>query len=245
MSTSTAVEECERAIRRALLAGDYAPGERLPPERALAESLGVNRTTLRAALGRLASARLLTVRQGSGYLVRDFRLVSGLELLPDLAELAVERGEGLGPMFADLLEVRRRLAVMAFERLARRGAEGALERAPIRAAVEHFVGLVADGASVDELADADMEIMAAILRATGSRVLGLIINPVSLVVRDLGPLRGAIYREPQGNALAYRLLLAWLETPDAAAIPRVVALLEERDAETVALVTGAPPTGAP
>lgn len=239
MSASTAVEECERAIRRALLAGDYAPGERLPPERTLAESLGVNRTTLRAALGRLASARLLTVRQGSGYVVHDFRLVSGLELLPDLAELAVERGEGLGPMFADLLEVRRRLAAMALERLACRGAEGALEAAPIREAVKRFVDLVEDDASVDELADADVAIMAAILRATGSRVLGLIINPVSLVVRDLTALRAAIYRDPRGNALAYRLLLAWLEAPNAAAIPTVLGILEERDAETVALV--APP----
>lgn len=236
---STAVEECERAVRRALLAGDYAPGERLPPERALAEALGVNRTTLRAALGRLASARLLSVRQGSGYVVRDFRLVAGLELLPDLAVLARERGDGIAPMVADLLEVRRRLAVMALERVARRAAEDRLDPAPIRAAVERFVELVREGAATDELADADLEIMAALLDATGSQVLGLIINPVSLVVRELEPLRCAMYRAPETNALAYGLLLAWLRAPDATVIPRVLAVLEQRDAETVRSLSAA------
>ena len=104
--------------------------------------------------------------------------------------------------------------------------------------MERFVALVGDGAPVDELADADLDIMAALLRATGSRVLGLIINPVSLVVRDLGPLRAAIYRSPETNALAYQVLLGWLGAPDPSAIPRVLAVLEARDAETVALVTG-------
>lgn len=198
----------------------------------------MNRTTLRAALGRLASARLLTVRQGSGYVVQDYRLVAGLELLPDLAELTARRGESTAAMVTDLLEVRRRLAVMAFERVAERAAEGRLDAAGIRAAVERFIELVGDGATLDELAAADLAIMAAVLEATGSEVLGLIINPVSLIVRDLEPLRRAIYREPASNALAYRLLLAWLEAPDRAAIPLVLAELERRDAATVALLSG-------
>ena len=196
----------------------------------------MNRTTLRAALARLASARLLTVRQGSGYIVQDYRQVAGLELLPDLAEIATERGEGTGPMIADLLEVRRRLAAMAFERLAARAEDGELERAKIRDAVLAFVAAVEREAELDELADADLAIMAAVLEATGSRVLGLIINPVSLVVRDLEPLRRMIYRAPATNALAYQILLGWLEQPRPDAIPLVLAELERRDRETVELL---------
>ncbi len=234
----TAVEACERAIRQALLAGDYAPGERLPPERALADELGVNRTTLRAALGRLASARLLAVRQGSGYVVQDYRQVAGLELLPDLAELSRERGEGIGPMVSELLEVRRRIAVMALERIAARAEAGALDDAPLRHAVAHFASLVDAGASIDALAEADLAVTAAVLGATGSPVLGLILNPISFVVRELEPLRRAIYQDPASIAVGHQLLLAWVRAPSAEAIPRVLLELERRDAETVAAVSG-------
>jgi len=107
------VDRCERAIRRAILTGELAPGARLPPERRYAEALGVNRTTLRAALGRLASAELLRVRQGSGYVVQDYRRHAGLELVAELAELREEAGEPPVQLIADVLEVRRRLAEMA------------------------------------------------------------------------------------------------------------------------------------
>ena len=233
---ATAVEACAAAIRRAVLAGEYKPGDRLPPERALSERLGVNRTTLRAALGRLASARLLAVRQGSGHIVQDYREVAGLELLPELAELAEERGEGIGPMVAELLEVRRRIAAMALERLAERAERGALDPGPIREAVLRFTALVKRDATVDELAEADLDVTAAVLQGTESTVLGLILNPVSFVVRELEPLRLAIYRDPEIIALGHQMLLAWLVTTERAGIPLMMRELERRDAATAEYV---------
>ena len=52
---------CERIYR-----GDYRDGEKLPPERALAESLGISRVTVRKALGELAADGVITRVQGSG-----------------------------------------------------------------------------------------------------------------------------------------------------------------------------------
>lgn len=195
----------------------------------------MNRTTLRAALGRLASARLLTVRQGSGYVVQDYREVAGLELLPELTSLAEARDQSVAPIIADLLEVRRRMAQMAFERLAARARDGALDTSRLEAAVDRFCRLADEDASVDAIADADLAITAAVLDATGSLVLGLILNPVGLVVREVAPLRAAIYREPKTNAAAYQMLLSWLNAPTADAIPLVMAQLERRDAATIAL----------
>ena len=67
-----------------IVAGDLAIGEQLPSERELAETLGVSRPTVRAALTRLASAGLVETRQGGGSTVRDFRRFAGLDLLPRL-----------------------------------------------------------------------------------------------------------------------------------------------------------------
>lgn len=51
--------------------GELSPGDRLPPERALSEMLGVNRLTLRRALRVLAGEGLLLRRQGKGtYIAR-------------------------------------------------------------------------------------------------------------------------------------------------------------------------------
>ena len=46
--------------------GTFSPGERLPPERELAEQLGVSRATLRQALQAVADLGLIEVRRGRG-----------------------------------------------------------------------------------------------------------------------------------------------------------------------------------
>ncbi len=53
-------------IRDAILNGEFAAGERLPPERELAERLKVNRSSVREALKKLEQLRLVEIQQGSG-----------------------------------------------------------------------------------------------------------------------------------------------------------------------------------
>lgn len=67
-----------------ILRGDLAPGEALPPERALVEVLGVNRQAVREALKRLEQAGLVDVLHGGGTTVTDWRRRAGLDLLPRL-----------------------------------------------------------------------------------------------------------------------------------------------------------------
>jgi len=65
-------------IRR-IVSGDYAPGIRLPPERTLAVELGSDRTSLRIALAQVKRLNLLSIVQGSGAVVNDYRTHAGVE----------------------------------------------------------------------------------------------------------------------------------------------------------------------
>lgn len=53
-------------MRRAIESGQFRPGDRLPPERDMAEQLDVSRTTVREALGVLEREGSLAVKRGRG-----------------------------------------------------------------------------------------------------------------------------------------------------------------------------------
>ncbi|WP_083983652.1 GntR family transcriptional regulator [Actinomadura hibisca] len=59
----------EATIRSWIASGEYGPGDRLPPERELAQRLGAGRTTVRQVLAKLVAEDVLHVRHGSGYYV--------------------------------------------------------------------------------------------------------------------------------------------------------------------------------
>src|SRR5205814_580256 len=142
------------------------PGERLPPERELAATFGINRLTLRSALGQLQAARLLSVRHGRGYLVRDFREQAGPELFPTLA-LAGAKGEARRRMIADLLFVRRLLARGVLDRLVAAAAEDRAVVVALTAAVERFATSVARARTAAERMTADLAFTRALRRAGG------------------------------------------------------------------------------
>jgi len=58
-------------LTEAIVDGRYAPDATLPPERELADQLGVNRTSLRQALSRLEQLGLIETQHGRGTIVLD------------------------------------------------------------------------------------------------------------------------------------------------------------------------------
>lgn len=72
------VDQAIEAIRTLLANGEWAVGDRIPPEPALASALGVGRNTVREAVRALAHAGLLEVRQGDGTYVASPNEVSAL-----------------------------------------------------------------------------------------------------------------------------------------------------------------------
>ncbi len=70
-----------RQLRSAIFTGAYLPGDLLPPERELAQQFGVDRHTLRSALGELEQLGLVLRRQGSGCRVLDLRETGTIDLI--------------------------------------------------------------------------------------------------------------------------------------------------------------------
>jgi GntR family transcriptional regulator, transcriptional repressor for pyruvate dehydrogenase complex len=152
-------------LREAILTGAYRPGERLPPQRALAADLGVNMASVREALGRLEQLRLIEVRHGDGTRVLDWRRSGGLE--------ALVLGAAVDPsLVRDLFEARRLLLVEAARLAAERHTpeQGAtlIELAEaVATATDEGTALLADWA-----------FMAALVEAAGNLIFQLILNSV-------------------------------------------------------------------
>ena len=87
-------------IRGSILAGEFNPGEKLPPERELAEMFGVSRPSVREALNILTSSGLVETYQGGGTLVRSLVESSAGMPLSELIRIDGDRA-------LDVIEVRK------------------------------------------------------------------------------------------------------------------------------------------
>ncbi|HEY1051856.1 MAG TPA: FCD domain-containing protein [Prosthecobacter sp.] len=116
-STSTLVEQvCSRLARQLRNEGESGEG-RLPPERIMAERLGVSRTVLREATKRLELQGLLEIRHGSGIRAvnRLHKPLSGsLSLLlpevPERLRQLLEARAAIEPEMARLAAIRAKAA---------------------------------------------------------------------------------------------------------------------------------------
>ncbi len=96
-------EEITRQMISKILTGLLHPGDKLPPEREMAEQMNVNRNTLREALRKLELLGLLSVKQGDGIYVLDYRNSGNIELLK---HILVSRKEMTASIIHDILKIR-------------------------------------------------------------------------------------------------------------------------------------------
>lgn len=100
------VERVVNEIQRVIVDGQLRPGTKLPPERELAEELGVSRTVIREAVRILVAKGLLETRPGVGTIVRQVTRDQVVEPL----SLLLQTQEG-GISIEHLHQVRRMLEV--------------------------------------------------------------------------------------------------------------------------------------
>ncbi len=86
-----------------ILNGIFIPGNKLPPERDMAAQMNVNRNTLREALRKLEVLGLLSVRQGDGIYVHDYRNSGNLELMKYILDVQKEK---TSEIICDILKIR-------------------------------------------------------------------------------------------------------------------------------------------
>ncbi len=205
-------EEIATQLRRLILTGHYAIGERLPPERDLAKTLGVNRASLREALKKLEHLGLVKIRQGDGTRVLDFMQTGGIDLVSHLIPLAES---GNLAILTDVLEFRQ----IYGREVARLAAQ--------RATSEHIIRLreVADAAAApdvapEELLRLDFEFYVALTQASGNRVFGLLINTTRSAVLASAPFFAQLLA-PDVVRKHHRELIKAIETRDADAAARI------------------------
>jgi len=121
-------EEVFEQLRDAILDGRFGAGQKLPPERELAEEFRVNRTSVREAIKGLEALGLVTVRQGDGATVQP--LIDGsLDLLAPMifhggrvnADMVVDMAEVVNPLLYEMarlaIERRTRAQLSTLRRL--------------------------------------------------------------------------------------------------------------------------------
>lgn len=227
-----AIDAADR-IRDGILTGRYASGTSLPGERELSEQLGISRLTLRSALAHLEAEGLVRPYHGSGTRVLDFRETGGVDLLGYLARLAFEGRVVPLDVLADLLELRRSVAVDAVGLCAERATEDEL-----RAMREHV-------AMQAELLDqprafmqADIAFARRVVRATHNLGFELIYNTVVRTLESNAGLELAFFANAPETLRVYARLLDIVEKRDSERARRATrALLERLDRTTLARVS--------
>lgn len=172
----------------AVRGGSYAPGDRLPSERDLGESLGVSRVSVREALRILELLEVVEVRHGRGAFVVSREVRPTGRLLRHW--LLAHREEVL-----ELLEVREALEATAAEAAAER-------RTSLR------IAEVPEGAEVDRLTSVDVDFHQQIATASGNLVLASLIQELNGVLEESRYAMFSLPQRPHTSALEHQQIAA-------------------------------------
>ena len=109
-------EEIVRQVKQLIAEGKLKSGDRLPPERDLAEKFVVSRTSVREALRALQSRGLIDIRAGEGAFIRD---ISVDALIEPLALVILPHREAVGELFEARRLLEPAIAALAARRATR------------------------------------------------------------------------------------------------------------------------------
>ncbi|MEV6176802.1 FadR/GntR family transcriptional regulator [Streptomyces sp. NPDC052016] len=181
-------DEAIDKIKAMIVAGELAPGSRLPKEEILAGQLGLSRSSLREAVRALTAMRILITRQGDG------TYVSSLEphLLLESLSFAADVSQGRAAL--QLLQVRRLLEPQAT------GLAAALLRPDDLRELRHILDRCRSAATVEEFVAHDIAFHLRIAEAVGNPVLSMLLCVLSTRTQRVRIIRGTRTRHALDNA---------------------------------------------
>lgn len=207
---SRVYEEVARQIQRLIADGKLQPGDRLPPERELAETFQVSRSSLRDAIRTLELMGMVEARQGEGTVVRDLTPDS---LVVPLSTVLVRKRE----LVAELLDVRRMIEPGLAARAARHAT--AEEIAELEEILDRQEARVRRG---EPAIEEDSQFHYAIARAARNGVVLKVLDVLMDLLRDSRArslqVRGRLERSYGGH----RRILRAIQRHDAAAAEAAV-----------------------
>lgn len=160
-------DEAIEQIKAMIVRGELAPGDRLPPEKELAERLGLSRNSMREAVKALEVIRVLDVRRGDGTYVTSLEPHLLLEAISFVVDMHDD--ESLLEIFA----VRRILEAHASGVAAARATDEQVQH--IQHEIESADGL----ADVADLVAHDLRFHGAIVTVGGNRYLASLVESLS------------------------------------------------------------------
>lgn len=171
LSKTKLYEEIVEQLKNRIINRDIAPGEKLPAERALAQMLNVNRSTVREALGKLESMDLVEIRHGEGVYVKDYYDSGSLELVK---ELLFRNGSLDMAVFKNLMDLRQLLVPEMAYCAAKNRSETDLQN----------LEQVASQTDEQAIAERDMHIHHIIAKASGNVLYVLLLNAFTSQMND-------------------------------------------------------------
>lgn len=172
-------EQVEAQLREAILSGTFKSGDRLPSEMELSESFGVSRTTVRDALGSMASAGLITRTPGAGG--GSFVRVVDHESLGLALGESIENTLKFGNIdFEEINHVRRLLEVPSARAAALNRTRHDIEK--LRGVIDRQKEITVDN---PESPNIDSAFHTAIAEASRNRVLASLVFALHSVIRQV------------------------------------------------------------
>ncbi|WP_327579737.1 MULTISPECIES: FadR/GntR family transcriptional regulator [unclassified Streptomyces] len=154
-------------LKKRIESGEFTPGQRLPPETALANELELSRPSLREAVRALAMAGVLDVRRGDGTFVTDLRPDRLVRAIGSFLDLANDTG------LDEMLECRKVIEPGATALAATRIDAATLD------ALHQRIERMRTMHDPEELVREDLAFHADIVAATGNRTLESLLSSVT------------------------------------------------------------------
>ena len=203
-------EGIAQQIQRLIVDGTLKPGDRLPPERELAERFGVARSSVRDAIRTLELVGLVVPRHGEGTVVAD---VSPEAVVTPIASVLVRKRALIG----ELLDVRKMIEPALAARAAVRASDDEIAR--LEDVLRRQREKVLRGESTVE---EDTEFHYLIALAAKNSVVKSVLDVLMGLLRETRALSLQTRGRPQRSLAGHRRVLEAIKRHDPAAAERAV-----------------------